>query len=59
MREKFEKVKQLIGSFEADADKFYNKANDTAGTRVGRGMQDLKNLGSEIREEVTGRKNNK
>jgi hypothetical protein len=57
--EKFEKVKQLIASVEEDADKFYNKANSAAGTRIRKGMQDLKNLAGEIRKEVTERKNSK
>jgi hypothetical protein len=57
--EKFAKVKELIASIEADADKFYNKANNAAGTRVRKGMQDLKTLATEIRKEVTEKKNAK
>lgn len=57
--EKFGKVKELIASIEADADKFYNKANSAAGTRVRKGMQDLKVLATEIRKEITERKNSK
>lgn len=57
--EKFEKVKELIASIEADADKFYNKANGAAGTRVRKGMQDLKVLATEIRKEITDKKNAK
>jgi hypothetical protein len=41
---KFTEVKELVASLEADADKFYNKGNSAAGTRVRKGMQDLKNL---------------
>jgi len=41
--EKFTQVKELVAALEADADKFYNKANGAAGTRVRKGMQDLKN----------------
>jgi len=57
--EKFEKVKQLLASIEADADKFYNKENGAAGTRLRKAMQDLKVLAGEIRKEVTERKNSK
>ncbi|ATP56495.1 histone H1 [Pedobacter ginsengisoli] len=57
--EKFGKVKELIASIEADADKFYNKANSAAGTRVRKGMQDLKVLATEIRKEITDKKNTK
>lgn len=57
--EKFEKLKELIASVEADAEKFYNAGNGAAGTRVRKGMQDLKNLAQEIRAEVTEKKNTK
>lgn len=54
---KFEELKKLVSSLEADADKFYNKANSAAGTRVRKGMQDLKNLAQTIRLEIQDTKN--
>ncbi|TAF45228.1 MAG: histone H1 [Sphingobacteriales bacterium] len=54
---KFEEVKKLIADLESDADKFYNKGNSAAGTRVRKGMQDLKNLSQAIRLEVQETKN--
>lgn len=57
--EKFAKVKELIASIEADADKFYNKANGAAGTRVRKAMQDLKLLATDIRKEITEKKNSR
>lgn len=54
---KFTEAKNLIASLEGDADKFYNKANSAAGTRVRKGMQDLKNLAQAIRLEVQDMKN--
>ncbi|MDB5120159.1 MAG: histone [Sphingobacteriales bacterium] len=54
---KFTEAKELFASLEADADKFYNKANSAAGTRVRKGMQDLKNLAQAIRLEVQEMKN--
>ncbi len=54
---KFQEAKNLFESLEADADKFYNKANSAAGTRVRKGMQDLKNLAQAIRLEVQETKN--
>lgn len=55
--DKFGKLKELIASVEGDADKFYNKGNAAAGTRVRKAMQDLKNLAQEIRNDVTSIKN--
>lgn len=54
---KFTEVKNLIASLEADADKFYTKANSAAGTRLRQGMQDVKNLAQAIRLEVQELKN--
>ena len=57
--ENFTKVKELVASVEADAVKFYENGNAAAGTRVRKGMQDLKNLAQTIRAEVTAKKNSK
>lgn len=54
---KFEELKSLVASLETDADKFYNKANNAAGTRIRKGMQDLKNLAQAVRLEVQETKN--
>lgn len=55
---KFSKVRDLVMSLEADFEKFYEKGNSAAGTRVRKGMQDLKNLAQELRKEVQDMKNN-
>ncbi len=49
---RFEQVKDLAASLEEDFVKFYEKGNKAAGTRVRKGMQELKNLAQEIRKEV-------
>lgn len=54
---KFEELKKLIERLEADADKFYNKGNNAAGTRIRKGMQDLKNMAQAIRLEIQDTKN--
>lgn len=54
---KFNEVKELVSSLEVDADKFYNKGNSAAGTRLRKGLQDLKNLAQSIRLEVQDTKN--
>jgi hypothetical protein len=55
--ERFTKVKELLASVEADAEKFYNSGNNAAGTRLRKAMQDLKVLAQDIRTEVTEKKN--
>ena len=54
---RFEELRDLMNSLEADFEKFYDKSNSAAGTRVRKGMQDLKNKAQEIRLEVQDMKN--
>ena len=54
---RFEEISNLIASLEGDFEKFYDKKNQAAGTRVRKGMQELKNLAQEIRVEVQDIKN--
>ncbi|MEQ9297417.1 MAG: histone H1 [Cyclobacteriaceae bacterium] len=54
---RFEELKDLVMSLEGDFSKFYDKENQAAGTRVRKGMQDMKNLAQEIRVEVQNMKN--
>jgi len=55
--QKYQELKDLIASLEGDFDKFYNKGNSAAGTRVRKGMQDIKNVAQQIRAEVQELKN--
>ncbi len=54
---RFDEVKKIVMDLEGDFDKFYNKGNQAAGTRVRKGMQDLKTLSQAIRSEVQNMKN--
>lgn len=54
---KFSEVSELVNSLKDDFEKFYEKGNQAAGTRVRKGMQDLKNMAQEIRKEVQDMKN--
>jgi hypothetical protein len=56
---RFDEIKNLVLSLEGDFEKFYEKGNQAAGTRVRKGMQDLKTLAQGIRSEVQGQKNAK
>jgi len=54
---KFGEVSELVNSLKDDFEKFYDKGNSTAGTRVRKGMQDMKNMAQDIRKEVQDKKN--
>jgi hypothetical protein len=56
MSKRFEQLKSFVEDAEGDFDKFYNKANKAAGTRVRKAMQDLKTLAQDIRVEIQEKK---
>ncbi|WP_339044769.1 histone H1 [Cardinium endosymbiont of Tipula unca] len=49
---RFEEIKALVFSLEDEFYKFYEKDNKAAGTRVRKGMQELKKIAQEVRENV-------
>ncbi len=57
MAKRFEELREKVMQLEADFEKFYDKNNQAAGTRVRKGMQEMKNLAQEIRIEVQSIKN--
>jgi hypothetical protein len=54
---RFNDLRDAVMALEDDFSKFYEKNNKAAGTRVRKGMQDLKNLAQDIRKEVQDAKN--
>jgi hypothetical protein len=55
---KFNELKTLVDGLEADFKKFYESGNKAAGTRIRKGMMDMKNMAQDIRKEVQDKKNN-
>lgn len=55
--ENYNKLKDLVASIENDAEKFFTNGNSAAGTRVRKGLQEIKTLAQDIRNEVTEKKN--
>jgi hypothetical protein len=54
---KFNELKELIKNAEQEAGAFYDKGNKAAGTRLRNAMQQIKVAASDIRKEVTEKKN--
>lgn len=54
---KFNEIKEKLASLEIEADKFYNKNVAAAGTRLRNGLQEIKGLCKELRDDVTAKKN--
>ncbi len=57
MKNRYADLKSLVDSLEEDFAKFYDKGNKAAGTRVRKGMQELKTVAQDIRVEVQNAKN--
>lgn len=55
--EKFQSLKALVATAETEAEKFYNKGNSAAGTRLRGALQKIKTAAQEIRNEVMEKKN--
>jgi hypothetical protein len=53
---RLQQLQSLINSLESEFQKFYEKGNSAAGTRLRAGMQEIKKLSQEIRIEVTKKK---
>ena len=54
---RYEELEALLASLKEDFAKFYNDGNKAAGTRVRKGMLDLRDKAQEIRKEVQEIKN--
>ena len=52
-----EQIRELVATTEEDYEKFYDKGNAAAGTRVRKNMQELKSLAQALRLDVQKTKN--
>jgi hypothetical protein len=57
MANQFDKLRDHVNSLEDDFNKFYEKDNKAAGTRVRKGMQELKQMAQDIRVDIQEKKN--
>ena len=55
--DRFAEIRDAVAGMEDDFKKFFDGGNKAAGTRIRKGMQELKNLAQEIRIEVQAMKN--
>lgn len=51
----YQKMISLLESIQPDVEKFYDKGNKAAGTRVRKAMQELKALAQDQRVEISER----
>ena len=56
MSEKYRELIDFLQSLEPDVTKFYEKGQAAAGTRVRKGLSELKRLAQEMRNEIQEKK---
>ena len=52
----YTELTEAIAALQGDAEKFFIKGNNAAGTRLRKGLQSVKKIASTIRQEVTNAK---
>jgi hypothetical protein len=53
--ENFNELKTMLITLEDDASKFYEKGNKAAGVRLRKGLQDVKTMAQNIRQDVSAK----
>jgi F0F1-type ATP synthase beta subunit len=52
---KYEELKALLAKFQEEADEFYGKQNKAAGVRLRKGLQAIKAMAQEVRDDVSSK----
>ncbi len=52
MKEKYLKIKSIVENISIDMDKFTHNKNKSAGIRIRKGLQEVKELATAIRKEI-------
>ncbi|MEM8560258.1 MAG: histone H1 [Bacteroidota bacterium] len=52
MADRYSELKDQLEGIERDLVQFYDKGNKAAGTRARKGLQDLRNLCQDVRQEI-------
>mgnify|MGYP003649094107 CR=1 FL=1 len=55
--EKFENMKAILEGLNEDVQKFEEKGNKAAGTRIRKGLQEIKTVAQDLRKEISEMKN--
>ncbi len=50
--EKFSKLQEILDGMKSDVDKFYQKEQNAAGTRLRKELNNLRRLSAEVRKEI-------
>ncbi|MCX6163201.1 MAG: histone H1 [Ignavibacteriae bacterium] len=57
--EKFSKLQEILDGMKSDVDKFYQKEQNAAGTRLRKELNNLRRLSAEVRKEIQDIRNSR
>ncbi|MFZ1825879.1 MAG: hypothetical protein WAU21_09760 [Chitinophagales bacterium] len=58
MEEKFAQLKTIVAILETDMEKFVHKGNKSAGIRLRKNLQEMRELATDLRKEILATRNN-
>ncbi|MBK7109241.1 MAG: histone H1 [Bacteroidetes bacterium] len=58
MEEKFAQLKTIVAILETDMEKFVHKGNKSAGIRLRKNLQEMRELAADLRKEILATRNN-
>ncbi|MBK6730519.1 MAG: histone H1 [Bacteroidetes bacterium] len=58
MEEKFAQLKSIVTILETDMEKFVHKGNKSAGIRLRKNLQEMRELATDLRKEILATRNN-
>ncbi|MBK8488436.1 MAG: hypothetical protein KA954_08590 [Chitinophagales bacterium] len=58
MEEKFAQLKSIVTILETDMEKFVHKGNKSAGIRLRKNLQEMRELAADLRKEILATRNN-
>ena len=57
--EKLQQIKEILDGMQKDIEKFYDKGQNAAGTRIRKELNSIRKLAAEMRKEIQDVRNNR
>ena len=57
--EKLQQIREILDGMQKDIEKFYDKSQNAAGTRIRKDLNSIRKLAAEMRKEIQDVRNNR
>ena len=57
--EKLQQIREILDGMQKDIEKFYDKSQNAAGTRIRKELNNIRKLAAEMRKEIQDVRNNR